>query len=186
MYEDVMAADRPAQRPACLLEFADEVGTFQGGYYTHQVGWRSIPYPPLMCGGTGQRSRTQYRVAWLGSTPPLPIESKQTARWDGFALRALRTPSGLPHARHDRFLPPSVRRFHMTLWNLDRPRPRGAGAQWFQGGMGQPSQCTGCRKDMSIESTDAYTADPISGRRYVCRQPFTDTPSRTLRAWVDA
>jgi hypothetical protein len=31
MHEDVMTADRPAQRPAGLLEFADEVGTFQGG-----------------------------------------------------------------------------------------------------------------------------------------------------------
>jgi len=35
MYEDVMAADLPAQRPACLLEFADEVGTLQGGYCNH-------------------------------------------------------------------------------------------------------------------------------------------------------
>jgi hypothetical protein len=35
VYENVMAADRPSQRPACLFEFADEVGTFQGGYRTH-------------------------------------------------------------------------------------------------------------------------------------------------------
>ena len=35
VYEDMVAADRPAQRPACLLEFADEVSTFQGGYYNH-------------------------------------------------------------------------------------------------------------------------------------------------------
>jgi hypothetical protein len=37
MYEDVMAADRPAQRPACLSEFADEIGIFQGGYCTHRA-----------------------------------------------------------------------------------------------------------------------------------------------------
>jgi hypothetical protein len=36
MYEDVMATDRPAQRPACLLEFADKVGVFQGGYSNHR------------------------------------------------------------------------------------------------------------------------------------------------------
>jgi hypothetical protein len=35
VYENVMAADRPTQRSACLFEFADEVGTFQGGYHTH-------------------------------------------------------------------------------------------------------------------------------------------------------
>jgi hypothetical protein len=37
MYEDVMAADRPAQRPARLPEFADEVGAFQGGYGNHRT-----------------------------------------------------------------------------------------------------------------------------------------------------
>jgi hypothetical protein len=57
MYEDVMAADRPAQRPACLLEFADEVGAFQGGYYNHQTTDWSIPYPLLIRSGYGQRIR---------------------------------------------------------------------------------------------------------------------------------
>jgi len=58
MYEDVMAADRPAQRPACLLEFADKVGAFQGGYSNHQTRCWSTPYPLPMRDGSGQRSRT--------------------------------------------------------------------------------------------------------------------------------
>jgi hypothetical protein len=45
VYEDVMAADRPAQRPASMLEFADEVGTFQSGYGNHQASCWSTPYP---------------------------------------------------------------------------------------------------------------------------------------------
>jgi hypothetical protein len=57
MHEDVMAADRPAQRPACLLEFADEVGTFQGGYSNHHTSCWSTPYPLRMRGGHDQRSR---------------------------------------------------------------------------------------------------------------------------------